>query len=607
MRLLGASTCGVAFAILLGSVLQGCATVSDSGVSARRSSAVDRDVVARALERIGKGPLQQDEAPGYFLIAEQLYFERNLEVAGKVFAAVFEVAPTLVCGMRLSEIYIVSGRTVEAERTVNKLAVLFPQSSEVPLALSRVLISEGKNDEALQVLKDAYAQQSDKDELGMNQVELLLRMGRRAEVVSLLEKAMKEPTVSSFMLEKMAEIHLQDKKTAEAKKVLERLLHLYPEDVEGWTLAGFVAVEEKDFKRAEQCFREAYLKQPENDTLARYYVTQLLRQEKFQESRRLLLRLEAVTQGKNTLDPELTFQLALVLFKLEDYAGARARFLGLSKMGDEVGKAFFYAAQCDEMLKNSVGALDSYSKIPAESPYRMQGIQRTVFLYLERGDFEKARQSVAGFSLGQDSEESDYAFLAAVYARLKDYKKAIETAKTGLAKFPNSSDLATSAATWLEFTDSREAAVKAVEAVVAKFPKHAAALNYLAYSLAENGIRLDSALQFAQKAVALEPKNGFYLDTLGWVMFRKGLHAQAQGMLERALAAEPDEPVILEHLGENALSDKDFSRALKHFEAAEQKFASQPEWKMTGDKEWQDSRKRVNIRIQELRQKALSK
>lgn len=592
--------------LLFCGLVASCASTLSGSVS-QPAAAVERDSLAKVFERIAKGPLQPDEATSYFLVAEQLYFERNVEAAAKVFAAVFEVSPSLVCGMRLSELYLAQGKGSEAERVVNKLAVLFPQSAEAPLAQARVLYSQGKNNEAVSVLKRAYETYADNQEIAENYVDLLLRMGKRFEAAAFLENAVVDSAAKPYMLQKLAEIRIQDKKYVQAKALIERLLRAAPEDVEAWTLAGFLAVEENDFKSAEKYFREAHLKQPENDTLTRYYVTQLLRLEKYQEARRLLLRLEASADAAKPLEPELIFQLALVLFKLDDFAAARSRFLNLAQQGDDSGKSLFYAAQCDEMLKNSSGAMETYQKIASDSSFRRQAVQRMIYLHIEAGEFAKAKILVATLDVTKDSDEQDFQFLSAVYARMKEHKKAIEIATQGLAKYPKSAELATLSATWLEFTKSREAAVKATEAVLLKFPKHASAHNYLAYTLAENGERLDAALSHAQMAVQIEPKNGFYLDTLGWVLFKRHSFSESELQLTRALAIEPDEPVILEHLGELALAKNQFSQAIKHFEGAEAKFSAQPEWKVLADKEWAESRGRVNARIQELRRRALSK
>jgi tetratricopeptide (TPR) repeat protein len=592
-------------AVIVGGALlsTSCATTDVPVGNGRRTTMV-RDELARKLERIEKGPLSEEEAPTFFLVGEELYFDRNIDSALKVFQAVFQVSPTLVTGMRLNEIYILKGQLQDSEKVVNRLAVLFPKSPEPPIALARILMAEEKIDAALAVLKEAYASLNRNSEIGIGYVDTLLRAGKKQDARVFLEKETKDSAAVPFFLRKLAEIRIEEKKYIEAKTILDKLLRVAPEDVEGWTLAGYVAMEEKDFVAAEKYFREAYLKQPENDALARYYVMQLLRQEKYQEARRLLVRLEGATEKE--FDSELTFQLALVLFKLEDYVGAKVRFLRIAK-DDAFGRAFFYAGQCDDAAKNTDGALENFAKVPEKSLFRIQALQRTSFLLLEQGKFDQVRAVLTGISISDSSDEGEFLFLAAVHGRMQEFTKAIEIASQGLKKFPDSAELSSLFAGWLEYTKSRNDAIVAMEAVLKKHPKHASALNYLAYSLAEMGKRIPEALQFAKKAVELEPKNGFYMDTLGWVYFKSGKLSEADLYLERALKLETEEPVILEHLGEVSLAHKDYPRALKSFEAAERVFASQPAWKLKIDKEWRESRKRVGERIQELRDRAAPK
>ena len=52
-------------------------------------------------------------------------------------------------------------------------------------------------------------------------------------------------------------------------------------------------------------------------------------------------------------------------------------------------------------------------------------------------------------------------------------------------------------------------------------------LNYLGYMLADRGTRLDEALDISA-AVALDPANGAYLDSLGWVYYKMGNYELAE-------------------------------------------------------------------------------
>ena len=53
-----------------------------------------------------------------------------------------------------------------------------------------------------------------------------------------------------------------------------------------------------------------------------------------------------------------------------------------------------------------------------------------------------------------------------------------------------------------------------------------------------------------QKAVAAEPDNMAYRDSLGWVLFRLGRYAEAVAELEKAAAGKKPDAVVLDHLGD---------------------------------------------------------
>jgi tetratricopeptide (TPR) repeat protein len=76
------------------------------------------------------------------------------------------------------------------------------------------------------------------------------------------------------------------------------------------------------------------------------------------------------------------------------------------------------------------------------------------------------------------------------------------------------------------------------------------ALNYLGYMWADRGVNLDEALVLVQRAVALEPNNAAYLDSLGWAYFRKGRYEEAIEPLERAAQLVGEDPVVFDHLGD---------------------------------------------------------
>jgi len=101
-----------------------------------------------------------------------------------------------------------------------------------------------------------------------------------------------------------------------------------------------------------------------------------------------------------------------------------------------------------------------------------------------------------------------------------------------------------------ERTGERTRAVAELRRVLQIDPDFHAALNYLGYTFAEARENLDEALSLVQKAVALEPDNGAYVDSLGWTYYQLGRHEQARSYLERAARLEPADATLQEHLGD---------------------------------------------------------
>jgi tetratricopeptide (TPR) repeat protein len=81
-------------------------------------------------------------------------------------------------------------------------------------------------------------------------------------------------------------------------------------------------------------------------------------------------------------------------------------------------------------------------------------------------------------------------------------------------------------------------------------PQNANALNYLGYMLADRNLRLQEAQKLVAKALEIEPDNGAFLDSLGWVNFRMGNLEEAEANLRRALERIKRDPTVHDHLGD---------------------------------------------------------
>jgi uncharacterized Ntn-hydrolase superfamily protein len=94
----------------------------------------------------------------------------------------------------------------------------------------------------------------------------------------------------------------------------------------------------------------------------------------------------------------------------------------------------------------------------------------------------------------------------------------------------------------------RERVGEALKRALARGENDASNLNGLAWTCATNDVYLDEALQAAERAVSLEPKNTGILDTLAEVHFRRGDAAKAAEVESKALALEPQNNYLTEQL-----------------------------------------------------------
>ena len=86
--------------------------------------------------------------------------------------------------------------------------------------------------------------------------------------------------------------------------------------------------------------------------------------------------------------------------------------------------------------------------------------------------------------------------------------------------------------------------------ILKKDPEETYTLNYFAYSLALRDEELDLALNHIKKALSLDPNNGFFLDTLGWVEFKRENYMSAVFYLEKSIMILPRSSEVMDHLGD---------------------------------------------------------
>jgi len=143
-----------------------------------------------------------------------------------------------------------------------------------------------------------------------------------------------------------------------------------------------------------------------------------------------------------------------------------------------------------------------------------------------------------------------YLLLGLTYFQMEKYQEAKAKLEEGIQQDPSNAELHFNLGTAYDKLDHFDAVVREMEQTLELDPEHADALNYLGYSYADRGINGERALSLTQRAVALKPHNGYYVDSLAWALYKLGRIEEALETIQQAVSLVSDDPVIYEHLGE---------------------------------------------------------
>ncbi len=170
------------------------------------------------------------------------------------------------------------------------------------------------------------------------------------------------------------------------------------------------------------------------------------------------------------------------------------------------------------------------------------------------GDLHNYNESLAALrALRNEQTVGDttlLTILSNVQLQSGQLKEAEATIRQALELDANDMDLLIQLGSIQDRAGQRADAEKTLRAVLQREPDNATALNNLGYYLAERSARYNEALPLIEKAVSIEPMNGSFLDSLGWVQYKMGRLQEARGHLEKAALYARRNAMVHEHLGD---------------------------------------------------------
>jgi len=145
---------------------------------------------------------------------------------------------------------------------------------------------------------------------------------------------------------------------------------------------------------------------------------------------------------------------------------------------------------------------------------------------------------------------SDNFIIGTVYRKIDDPERAEHFLTAAEKISPESKDVLIELAALYEDLGRLDEAIERIMIVHRNEPEDASINNFYGYLLAVRGDSLDFAEELIKNALEVEPGNGYFLDSLGWVKYRKGEYPLALEVLLGASQIVVDDPVIWEHIGD---------------------------------------------------------
>jgi Flp pilus assembly protein TadD len=282
---------------------------------------------------------------------------------------------------------------------------------------------------------------------------------------------------------------------------------------------------------------------------------------------------QEVLDGK-TPDPLVTSSVrggAEVLYTAADIGGRRGTemlsiiYLQLANfLNSESDVVLATLAENFEQVKQYDRAIDLYNKVPDESGLGSRAAMRSALA------LDYSNRTEEGLKLLEERiTKAPFDYLlhdtaAGIYRGKKRWAEAIEASTRAIALIYVPQRIHWSlfygrgisyerAKQW----DKAEVDFKKALSLLPADPKSpsdqynvAHVLNYIGYSWVDMGINIDEAFVMLKRAVELQPKDGYIIDSLGWAYYRLGKYEEATRELERAVDTKPSDATLNDHLGD---------------------------------------------------------
>ncbi len=367
--------------------------------------------------------------------------------------------------------------------------------------------------------------------------------GGHAIALETLRPIFDAPDASNDLLSAAVDLSLESFDFATARKYADRMLAAEPASGYARAQLARVLTAEGDAVSAIAYAKEAAALEPDTQRFA--YPDTLLRLDRLEDARQ---ELESMRVDEAVRD-EADLRLGKVAYQLGDMAEAGRRFGSLLSSQTAAPEAFFYLSSIAEREGRTDLALEGYSRL-AQAGAGLIVRGRAARLLMKENKRDEAFRMLDEHAVKERADSLDVEFAKA--SILEDAGKpseAVALLQLALERFPRHPGLRYQIALVQDKAGMNKESVRGLESLLKERPEDSNLLNALGYSLADRNEKLPRAETLIRKALEISPDNPAYLDSLGWVRFRRGDVPGALPYLERAYRIFPD-PEIASHWGE---------------------------------------------------------
>jgi Flp pilus assembly protein TadD len=462
----------------------------------------------------------------------------------------------------LARLYRLRNEPDKAEEVLRGILKADGENEAAVEQLTQLLLDEGKNGEAVALLEGITAHQSSPallDLLG----DAYTQGHDLPKAETAYRKAMDLDPAELSHQRGLGQTLLAEEKYDEALTVYQKLVEVSPDDSDVYLRIAQIYRELHQMDKAEENLVKARQFAP--GSLEVMYNEAMLYQAqgRFDDAIRVLSDAVTGIKGQSTMLPTRRRSLAILYQQLgqlyrdtQNYQAAVFTYDELGHLGEEEDRRARLLImdtyrQSKELPRALTIGKDAVTQYPKDAAIRSS----YALLQGENGQTDEAVKTLRGqlTSAGGGADRETYLNIAQVYERARRYKEAEEAARAAEALPGKPSD---NEMVWF-FLGAIYEKQKIFDKAEEQFKKvlelngnNAETLNYYGYMLGDQGIRLDEAQELVKRALKIEPYNGAYLDSLGWIYFKQNKLADAEATLRMAEVRESHDATIHSHLGD---------------------------------------------------------